>query len=526
MASFTLTTQVPDEDWVEVHQAINLEWLSALFPKKDPTKISQWLSVLESNEFETLDDLKTLDSEGWTSLQLPLLVKNVIKCSLKATPEILGDGKEMSSVGNVDMTVDPEQTLATVISEVTQVDCIVIDISSSMRARSNIDIDKTREDVSKMLFHTLIDKLIMLELSHAVGLVSFGLSITPIVITREYEKFHDELGRLDACQGKTKLYDAIYAAAEMIEDYVVTNMISNVGEEVQKRIFVLTDGEDNASQMQPWEVANFLQSKSIVLDSIPLAGRNTVLQSMSSACRGLCFEAHSQEQSINLFESEATLHIAFRNEPETEPPRIVNASSLAGLESFAVPVQNLRSPTPMTVFSPVLTSSAASTIPGNSNCERRVLKEYRDILNSPVQGFSVFVSADNVLSWKVVMSQLPDPYTGGTWLLTFDFPSDYPFKPPKVRFITPIYHCNVNVNGGICLAVLHSEWSPALTAARVMMSIFDLMTDPNPDDALDAVKGQLLRDNKALYFAQAVHHTSQEAHEPLDVLSQRYNLAS
>ena len=32
------------------------------------------------------------------------------------------------------------------VRPVTQVDCIVMDISSSMRARSRVDIDKTRED--------------------------------------------------------------------------------------------------------------------------------------------------------------------------------------------------------------------------------------------------------------------------------------------------------------------------------------------------------------------------------------------
>ena len=56
-----------------------------------------------------------------------------------------------------------------------------------------------------MLFHTLIDKLLAMELSHAVGLLAFGERVTPISITTHYESFHDELGRLDASEGSTAL---------------------------------------------------------------------------------------------------------------------------------------------------------------------------------------------------------------------------------------------------------------------------------------------------------------------------------
>lgn len=63
----------------------------------------------------------------------------------------------------------------------------------------------------------------------------------------------------------------------------------------------------------------------------------------------------------------------------------------------------------------------------------------------------------------------PDsPYQGGVFFLTIHFPTDYPFKPPKVAFTTRIYHPNINSNGSICLDILRSQWSPALTISKGM----------------------------------------------------------
>ncbi|KAG8008885.1 Ubiquitin-conjugating enzyme E2 D4 [Nibea albiflora] len=82
------------------------------------------------------------------------------------------------------------------------------------------------------------------------------------------------------------------------------------------------------------------------------------------------------------------------------------------------------------------------------------------------------------------LCQGDSPYQGGVFFLTIHFPTDYPFKPPKVAFTTKIYHPNINSNGSICLDILRSQWSPALTVSKVLLSICSLLCDPNPDDPL------------------------------------------
>lgn len=76
------------------------------------------------------------------------------------------------------------------------------------------------------------------------------------------------------------------------------------------------------------------------------------------------------------------------------------------------------------------------------------------------------------------------PYENGVFNLELFLPDDYPMEAPKVRFLTKIYHPNIDKLGRICLDVLKTNWSPALQIRTVLLSVQALLASPNPNDPL------------------------------------------
>jgi ubiquitin-conjugating enzyme E2 D/E len=131
---------------------------------------------------------------------------------------------------------------------------------------------------------------------------------------------------------------------------------------------------------------------------------------------------------------------------------------------------------------------------------RRLKKELDELNLSPPTNCSAGPIDEDMFKWQAtIMGPEGSPYHGGVFFLTIDFPQDYPFKSPRIVFKTPIYHCNINSNGSICLDILKDKWSPALTISKVLLSICSLMDDPNPNDPLMPEIADLLVKNKPLH---------------------------
>lgn len=143
---------------------------------------------------------------------------------------------------------------------------------------------------------------------------------------------------------------------------------------------------------------------------------------------------------------------------------------------------------------------------------RRINKELQEFIKSPPENCSAGPINDDLFNWSAtILGPTKSPFDGGVFNLNIYFPTDYPFKPPKVNFTTKIYHPNINKNGGICLDILKDSWSPALTVSKLLLSICSLLTDPNPNDPLEPDIANEYKNNRLKYDTNAKNWTQKYA---------------
>ncbi|CAG7853333.1 Ubiquitin-conjugating enzyme E2 1; AltName: Full=E2 ubiquitin-conjugating enzyme 1; AltName: Full=Ubiquitin carrier protein; AltName: Full=Ubiquitin-conjugating enzyme E2-24 kDa; AltName: Full=Ubiquitin-protein ligase [Serendipita indica DSM 11827] len=119
---------------------------------------------------------------------------------------------------------------------------------------------------------------------------------------------------------------------------------------------------------------------------------------------------------------------------------------------------------------------------------RRLQKEIADLRADTASKITIELVDDSLLHLLGTFIGPPDtPYEGGTYEVDIVIPQTYPFSPPKMKFLTKLYHPNVSsASGAICLDILKDAWSPVLTLKSTMISLQSLLCSPEPTDPQDA----------------------------------------
>uniref|UniRef100_A0A3B5QHH4 UBC core domain-containing protein n=1 Tax=Xiphophorus maculatus TaxID=8083 RepID=A0A3B5QHH4_XIPMA len=119
--------------------------------------------------------------------------------------------------------------------------------------------------------------------------------------------------------------------------------------------------------------------------------------------------------------------------------------------------------------------------------------------------------------WKIILEGPADtPYEKGTFELYCQFGTEYPVKPPTVRFVTPIYHCNINNVGRICHNILDRNYNSLITMREILEAVFGLLMHPEPEDPLDSILAEEYITNKESYDQEARKKTEEAAAESLE----------
>ena len=115
----------------------------------------------------------------------------------------------------------------------------------------------------------------------------------------------------------------------------------------------------------------------------------------------------------------------------------------------------------------------------SAHCLKRIQKELQEL---PSHGSKVWTAKPgngyDLLQWEATIHNLDDPrHRGKSYRLSIEVPGNYPFSPPKVRFIDRVQCENVFYDGEICIDVLKEAWSPAFTLWTLLESIASILTD-------------------------------------------------
>lgn len=124
----------------------------------------------------------------------------------------------------------------------------------------------------------------------------------------------------------------------------------------------------------------------------------------------------------------------------------------------------------------------------------------------------------NILKWHFALMVInsDSPFNGGYFKAEMTFTDEYPYQPPKFRFLIPITHPNIYPDGQLCISILHKpgeditsgeeaseRWSPLQGAESVLRSVLLLLDDPEINSPANVDAGVMYRDRRSEYLEKA-----------------------
>ncbi|XP_041658952.1 uncharacterized protein LOC121519913 [Cheilinus undulatus] len=401
---------------------------------------------------------------------------------------------------------------------------VLIDTSSSMEEECYGSAEIKKINAVKELFDNFATRTMAYDFHHVIGLVKFDSMVKTLhTFTENLEKFKEHIRNLEA-SGCTLLYDALRRGAIELEK------VKARFPECRLRIMCLTDGNDSGSSIEPIPVTTRLLKSDIVVDSILLGNvENNMLHGISNATGGCCFKPKTTKEGLKLFEIETVLSLEQRKLKEKLDSSSISKSTLLGIFKTHGYDESPEILLPSQINSKVTVTESAlkKRIQESKKSwvlekDKRILEELKSLHCDPHPFIKVFPSESDFTFWKILMQGPPDtPYEKGVFELYCQFGPDYPVKPPLVRFVTPLYHCNVNSVGRICHNIFDRNYNAHITMREILEAVYGLLIVPEPDDPLDSILAEEFMTSHEVYEQEAKKHTEEAAGISMDDMEKK-----
>jgi ubiquitin-conjugating enzyme E2 A len=133
----------------------------------------------------------------------------------------------------------------------------------------------------------------------------------------------------------------------------------------------------------------------------------------------------------------------------------------------------------------------------NIRLSRELLKLQSD--SDKLEGIIIKTPTDLMIWNAKIEGPANSPFENGVFDIELKFDTDYPIKPPSVKFLTKMYHPNIYRDGKICIDILQSEWTPAQNIRTILLSIISLLMDPNTSSPANREASELYKSDITAY---------------------------
>lgn len=119
---------------------------------------------------------------------------------------------------------------------------------------------------------------------------------------------------------------------------------------------------------------------------------------------------------------------------------------------------------------------------------QRLLKDVKQIIKHPLTDNGIYYSHDEtdmMIGYAMIVGPSDTPYFSGFYFFKFNFPTDYPFSPPNVTYMTndglTRYNPNLYICGKVCVSILNTwagdKWSSCQTLNSVLLTLCSLLNE-------------------------------------------------
>jgi len=145
---------------------------------------------------------------------------------------------------------------------------------------------------------------------------------------------------------------------------------------------------------------------------------------------------------------------------------------------------------------------------------KRLMAEYKQLTLNPPEGIIAGpVNEENFFEWEA-LSRVPRAHVGRTAcsVAKLSFPHDYPLSPPKMKFVTDLFHPNIYPDGRVCISILHApgedpmgyetsaeRWSPVQSVEKILLSVVSMLAEPNDESAANVDASKMWRDDRTKF---------------------------